>query len=74
MVGSTLPPSAGLSSSSALVCCAAVCTLRANTGQDFDKVNRVCAFPIFISVPVITLGHLIEEAHNLIGNGNLEKL
>lgn len=41
VLGSNLPASAGLSSSSALVCCAAVCTLRANTGEDFQKVDRV---------------------------------
>jgi len=40
VLGSNLPPSAGLSSSSALVCCAAVCTLRANAGEDFQKVDR----------------------------------
>lgn len=45
LLDGTIPPSSGLSSSSALVCCAGLVTLRAN-GKTLSKViyckTRVC--------------------------------
>lgn len=40
-IGGNIPPSAGLSSSSAMVCAGAICTLRANTNSDFEEIDRV---------------------------------
>jgi N-acetylgalactosamine kinase len=40
MIGGNIPPSAGLSSSSAMVCAGAICTLKSNTNSDFEKVDR----------------------------------
>ncbi|VDP39047.1 unnamed protein product [Soboliphyme baturini] len=62
MIGSDIPPSAGLSSSSALVCCAALCALyafRDNEGDVFESIDRV-----FVARQTAHLGSLVVKASN----------
>lgn len=46
----TIPPSAGLSSSSSIVCASALATLVLRTGKGFDAISKVDKNGVYASV------------------------